>query len=204
MLIPQHIAILNKDNPEMKRLFLLITTAITLCGCATQTPSHIALEPQVPQVQHQTHSLQNLAIETIDTRSANFIVRFNNEGDAAKLVSPSEAPRRQIDAVFRKGFTQAGYQIDPSAVQHVQFQLEQLLTDVNESTFGFEAKSNIIINVIAKNSTQELTKRYTARGTLSGPFSADFATLELEINKLLGQLSGDIINDPELNQFIQQ
>lgn len=188
----------------MKRLILLFTASVLLSACANQTPSHIALHPQVPEVQQQTNSHQTLAIETIDTRSANFIVRFNNGDDAAKLVSPSEAPRKQIDSVFRAGFTQAGYQIDPSSVKHMQIQLEQLLTDVTESTFGFEAKSNIIINVIVKNTSQELTKRYSARGTLSGPFSADFATLELEMNKLLGQLSGEILNDPELNQFIQQ
>ncbi|BAJ03323.1 YajG family lipoprotein [Shewanella violacea] len=188
----------------MKRLILLFTASVLLSACANHAPSHIALHPQVPKVQQQTNSRQTLAIETIDTRSANFIVRFNNGADAAKLVSPSEAPRKQMDRVFRAGFTQAGYQIDPSSVKHVQIQVEQLLTDVTESTFSFEAKSNIIINIIAKNSRQVLTKRYSARGTLSGPFSADYAQLELEMNKLLGQLSSEIINDPELNQFIQQ
>ncbi|GIU28690.1 YajG family lipoprotein [Shewanella sp. MBTL60-007] len=188
----------------MKRLFLLITAAVSLVGCASQGPSHIALNPEVPSITQQTEIELPVALETIDTRPANFIVRFNDGDKAARLVSPSEAPRAQVDLVFREGFSQAGYRIDPSSVNHMQFQLEQLLTDVDEGTFGFEANSQIIINVIAKNANQELTKRYRAKGLLKGPFSADFATLELEINKLLGELTSDIINDPELNHFIQQ
>ena len=188
----------------MKSLLLIITTALFTVGCASQGPSHIALNPEVPTINQQTEIEHPVAIETIDTRSANFIVRFNEEDNAARLVSPTEAPRAQMDHVFRDGFTQAGYRIDPSSVTHMQFQLEQLLTDVDESTFGFEANSQIIINVIAKNANQELTKRYRAKGFLKGPFGADFATLELEMNKLLGELTRDIINDPELNQFIQQ
>ena len=78
------------------------------------------------------------------------------------------------------------------------------MTDVTNSTLGYEASNNIIINVIASNSTKTFTKRYTARNQVSGPFSADFATLELAMNNLLGDLTGKIINDPELNQFIQQ
>jgi len=39
---------------------------------------------------------------------------------------------------------------------------------------------------------------------LKGPLTPDFATLELDMNKLLGQLTGEILNDPELNQFLQQ
>lgn len=189
---------------KMKRLLLLITAAISVVGCANQGPSHIALNPEVPAIELQTESALPVALETIDTRSANFIVRFNDGDKAARLVSPSEAPRVQMDQVFRDGFTQAGYRIDPGSVKHMQIQLEQLLTDVDEGTFGFEANSQVIINVIAKNANQELTKRYRAKGLLKGPFGADFATLELEMNKLIGELTQNIINDPELNQFIQQ
>ncbi|MCL1138376.1 YajG family lipoprotein [Shewanella pneumatophori] len=188
----------------MKSLLLILTTTLTMVGCASQGPSHIALNPEVPAITVQTETELPVALETIDTRSANFIVRFNDGDKAARLVSPTEAPRVQMDQVFRQGFTQAGYRIDPSAVNHMQIQLEQLLTDVHESTFGFEANSQVIINVIAKNANQELTKRYRAKGLLKGPLGADFATLELEMNKLIGELTRDIINDPELNQFIQQ
>ena len=188
----------------MKSLLLVVATAVSIVGCASQGPSHIALNPEVPPITQQTEVELPVALETIDTRSANFIVRFNDGDKAARLVSPTEAPRVQMDQVFRDGFTQAGYRIDPSSVNHMQFQLEQLLTNVDEGTFGFEANSQIIINVIAKNANQELTKRYRAKGLLKGPFGADFATLELEMNKLLGELTRDIINDPELNQFIQQ
>ncbi|WOT05963.1 YajG family lipoprotein [Shewanella youngdeokensis] len=188
----------------MKPFYLAIASLLLMAGCASQTPSHIALNPDVPNVTMQTSQLLPLAIETIDTRSANFIVRFNHDDEAARLVSPSEAPRVQIDQIFRSGLTKAGYSVDPSSVNTVQFQLEQLLTDVNEGTFGFEASSLIIINVIAQNRHQSLTKRYRAKGKLTGPFSADFATLELEMNKLLSELTADIINDPELNQFLQQ
>ena len=188
----------------MKSLFLSLIALVALSGCASQMPSHIALNPQVPDIQTQSHSLQSLTLETIDTRPANFIVRFNNGDEAAKLVSPSEAPRRQMDEVFREGLIKAGYQVTPSSMKQIQFQLEQLLTDVNDTTFGYEANSNIVINVIAKNDRDTLTKRYTARNTVTGPFSADFATLELAINKLLDELSSKILTDPELNTFIQQ
>ncbi|QLE86428.1 MULTISPECIES: YajG family lipoprotein [Shewanella] len=185
------------------RLFPLFAIAI-LAGCASSQPTHIALSPQAPNVEVQTQSSQRLAIETIDTRKANFVVRMHKGDDAAKLVSPSETPRKQIDSLFRDGFRQAGYVIDPSATEHVQIQLEKLLADVNENTFGYEANTEVVINVIANNSrNRTLTKRYTAKNNHSGPFSPDFAKMELAINQLIADLSRDILQDPELNQFIQ-
>lgn len=188
----------------MKNLFLSLIAAIALSGCTSKMPSHIALNPQVPIIEAHLQSLQTLTLETIDTRSANFIVRFNNDDEAAKLVSPSAAPRKQMDEVFREGFTKAGYQITPNSTKQVQIQIEALLTDVDTGIFSYQANSNIVINIIAKNNNHTLTKRYTARNSATGPFSADFSTLELAINTLLDELSSKILTDPELNEFIQQ
>ncbi len=175
-----------------------------LAGCAGTQPSHIALYPQAPNVEVQTQSAQRIAIQTIDTRKANFVVRMHKGDDAAKLISPSETPRKQIDSLFRSGFAKAGYVVDPAASEHIQIQLEKLLADVNEGTFGYEANTEVVINVIASNSrNRTLTKRYTAKNNHSGPFSPDFAKMELAINQLIADLSRDILQDPELNEFIQ-
>ena len=98
----------------------------------------------------------------------------------------------------------AGYVIDPAARNSVQFQLNYLLADVTDTTFSYESKTRLVINVLAKNSQQEFTKSYNANGYLKGPLSPDFATLELDITKLVDKLTTEILNDEELHQFIQR
>ncbi|MCS6172917.1 YajG family lipoprotein [Shewanella baltica] len=188
----------------MKRLLLTLTFPLLFAGCASQNPTHMAFSPQVPNISQQTAQRVPISIETVDTRTVDYVARFIEEGTKTRLVGPSEPPKLLLDEVFRAGFSQAGYQIDPSATNSVQIQLEELQMDVTKKTFGYEAKHSVLIAVQAKNSTQELVKRYKAKGTLKGPLTPDFATLELDMNKLLGQLTGEILNDPELNQFLQQ
>ncbi|WP_076541255.1 YajG family lipoprotein [Shewanella sp. UCD-KL21] len=188
----------------MKSLPLLLCTSLFLSACASYTPTHIALNPSVPQPLNQIDQYATVAVNTIDVRKANFIVRFNKEGEAAELISPSEPIRQQLDSVFKQAMTKVGYQVDPAATNSAEFQLDYLLTDVTESTFGFEAKTTLTINVVAKNQTQEFTKIYNAKGLLKGPFSPDYATLELDMNKLIDELTSKIINDAELHHFLQQ
>ncbi|NKF49615.1 hypothetical protein G3R49_03370 [Shewanella sp. WXL01] len=188
----------------MKSPVFILLAALGLSACASHQPTHIALNPSLGAVAPQTSMATQVHVETIDTRKANFIVRIHNGDDAARLISPSEPVRQQLDKVFRQGISEAGYSISPSSFRTVQFQLDNLLTDVTETTFGYEAKTQVTINVVATNRTQEFTKIYKGRGTLTGPFNSDFATLELDINKLLDKLTGEILNDAELHQFIQQ
>ncbi|MCL1086087.1 YajG family lipoprotein [Shewanella glacialipiscicola] len=188
----------------MKRLLLTLTFPLLFTGCASQSPTHMAFSPQVPNISQQTAQRSPISMETVDSRSIDYVARFIEEGTKTRLISASEPPKLLLDEVFRAGFTEAGYQIDPSATNAVQIQLEELQMDVTKKTFGYEAKHSVVIAVQAKNSTQELVKRYKAKGILKGPLTPDFATLELDMNKLLGQLTGEILNDPELNQFLQQ
>ncbi|MGL5390732.1 MAG: YajG family lipoprotein [Shewanella sp.] len=188
----------------MKRLLMTLTFPLLFIGCASQNPPDLAFSPQLPNVRQQTATPIQIAVDTLDSRKLDYVARFMEEGTKTRFIGPSEPPKLVLDEVFRSGFTQAGYQIDPSASHTVQIQLEELQMDVIKTTFGYEAKHQVVIAVQARNNNQELVKRYRAKGNLKGPLTPDFATLELDMNKLLGQLTGEILNDPELNRFLQQ
>lgn len=189
--------------------FATIILTLLVSACTSHTPSYIVLNPQVPDIsQHQTNSIP-ITLKTIDTRKANFVLRYDENNDASRLVSPAESPREQLENLFKKSFNQAGFEIIPNSAQpntkrHIEIQLEKLITTVNEDLFNYQANTDIIINIIVTNGNKTLTKRYNAKGKRKGFMSADFASLELEINQLLTQLSFDVIQDPELNQFLTQ
>ena len=188
----------------MKRLVLISTLLATLAGCAGHQPSHLALSPMVPSINQQTTATKDIAIQTFDARKANYIVKFANGDDAARLISPSEPTRAIVDNLFKQAFVKAGYQLNSDSNDRMQLHITQLLTTVNESMFSFDANSVISIQVTATNDRHTFTKQYSIKGNLKGPFSADFAQLELELNKLISKLTGEIVNDAELNQFLAQ
>lgn len=187
----------------MKLKVSFIALSLLLSGCASHTPTNIILNPQLPVIDQQTLGHYPISINTVDTRTANYIVKFNNNDRAAKLVSPGESPRLQLDQTLHAGFTKAGYDVNTNAKNHIEVKLRQLVTLVDETTFGYKANSNIVINIVAHNTHQTLTKQFKAHSVLEGSFSVDYATLELQLNDLLLELNKKIINDVELNQFIQ-
>lgn len=186
----------------MKFIISLIVMALTLAGCSSHSPTYIKLNPQIANInQHQINGIP-LAITTIDKRKANFIVQFDNKDDPARLISPAESPRKQLAHLFKQAFRTAGYQPSAQAPQQLEIQLDTLLTRVDENLFNYQANTSIIINIIATNGKQTLTKRYNAKGKQTGAMSVNLETLEQELNQLLSQVSLDIINDAELNQFL--
>ncbi|MCL1073697.1 YajG family lipoprotein [Shewanella dokdonensis] len=187
----------------MKSIIAALTIGIMLSACASQGPDKIALGPESPQVQVQTQQPTPLALSASDLRTVNYVVRFDDE-KSPRVIGTMQNMRDLTEQLFRKGFSNAGYQIDPASGTTLEMRLEQLQTDVDESMLGFEAVTNLAFSVQASNSQQTFSKRYSAISRLKGPLNADFATLELDINKLMTKLSAQIISDPELNQFLQQ
>lgn len=188
----------------MKITVSTLVSVLLLSACASHEPTHIALNPSLGAVSLQTDSDIPVFVEVIDTRTKNFIVQFDEAPKPPRLVNASEPVRLQLESLFRSGMRKAGYVIDPAATKKVQFQLAYLLTDVTDNTFNYEAKTRLVINVKAQNARQELTKSFSGNGFLKGPLSPDFATLELDINKLINKLTSDILNDTELHQFLNQ
>ncbi|MCL1141392.1 YajG family lipoprotein [Shewanella gaetbuli] len=188
----------------MKKSIYLLLCALLTTACASFEPTHIALNPTLGPVNLHTQLDVPIGVEVVDTRSKNYVVQFDQAPKQPRLVSTSEPIRVQLDSIFRRGMGKAGYVIDPAAPKRVQFQLEYLLTDVIDNTLNYEAKTRLVIKVKASNSTQEFTKTFSGNGYLKGPLSPDFATLELDINKLIDKLTTEILNDNELHQFLEK
>ena len=77
----------------MKRLLLTLTFPLLFAGCASQNPTHMAFSPQVPNISQQTAQLVPIALETVDTRTVDYVARFIEEGTKTRLVGPSEPPK---------------------------------------------------------------------------------------------------------------
>lgn len=186
------------------RLFVtLATVSYLLMGCAN-SPKTIVLGPEIPQVSSSAASnMTTLALSSQDQRSANYIVRYMDGDEVSRYVSPAETPNLTLERVFNQALTQAGYQIDPASNRSLSIVVNNAVTDVDESLLGYEAKTQLAVTINATNENRTFSKSYSGTSSLKGPMSADFATLELDINKLMTQLSGRIINDPELDQFLQ-
>ncbi|WP_417760362.1 YajG family lipoprotein [Shewanella sp.] len=189
------------------RLFVtLATVSYLLMGCAANSPKTIVLSPDIPHVTTQTaNAMTPIALSSQDQRSANYIARYLDGDEVSRYVSPAETPNLTLERVFNQALTQAGYQIDPASNRALAIVVNQAVTDVDESMLGmgYEAKTKLAVTIKAENENRTFSKSYSATSTLKGPMSADFASLELDINKLMTELSSRIINDPELNQFLQ-
>ena len=186
----------------MKSVILALTGALMLGACASQTPNYIVLDPQLDTIARQTEQNLPLSISTKDLRTANYVVKFEEGDGAARLVSPSDSPRAQLETMLRKGFSEAGYQVDPASARTLHVELDRLLTLVTESTFNYEANTQIVIKVLATNGNKTLAKEFRTKGLKTGPMGADFASLELELNKLMTEITTAIIQDGEINQFL--
>ncbi|BDM63336.1 hypothetical protein NFHSH190041_07880 [Shewanella sp. NFH-SH190041] len=182
---------------------LILLSGLLLTGCAGHQPNLIALDPQLGPISQQANQ-QVLHLTVQDLRTANYVVKFDRDKDAAELISPASSPRVQLNALLSKGFREAGYRLSESGQPSVTVELRQLLTKVHESSFSFDADSNILITVISRRGQQTLTQEFRTTGQQSGAFGADFASLELQLNKLLGEIAQAIVQDKDLNQFLTQ
>ncbi len=186
----------------MKKSVSLLAAVLLFGGCAGSPSNYLALSPDVPAVASTAQG--RIALTTEDARTSMDAVRITKGDEAPTLMGTGEPPAQQLGELFRSAYRQAGFTLDPAATNLLEFKLERLHSDINETLIGYEAANEIVISAYARNSQQIFSKRYSAKGSMKGPFSLDLATLELEMNKLITRLAADIVNDPELNQFLMQ
>ena len=188
----------------MKISIPLVLSIVLLSGCASYEPTNIALNPQLGAVTLHTEKDTPVTVSTFDTRQSTTVMRITEKGEANKMYGTYEPLTSQLDVLFKRGMARAGYEVSPSAVHSIKFQLHYLMTEVIDTTFDYEAKTKLVINLIASNGTQELSKSFSGSSSMKAPLSPDIADIELQINQLITKLSSEALNDAELHDFLQR
>ncbi|RLV60473.1 hypothetical protein D5018_06685 [Parashewanella curva] len=180
-------------------LFMLITT---LAGCASTAPTQIVLSPTVPQFTSANIEVPIVSLQVIDRRKANFIVRQDDSKSENRLVAPSEPPSTLIEQALTQTLKNSGTAIAPHASTAITIYIDELLANVTQETFKYKVDSKVSLSLQVKKGRHSYTNSYQVTGNMNGSLQLDYSQLELALNKLINQVTSDLINDPKLIMFI--
>ena len=93
--------------------------------------------------------------------------------------------------------------IKAPAANQVEIIIDNALVSVQQSMVKYSASNQMNIRVVINNSKGTLTKTFKITGTSKGPLKADLAVLERDFNQQLAKLLTQIVQNEELQQFMQ-
>jgi len=184
----------------MKKL-LPVALLVLVQACSTK-PSHVVINPDLPVVSSNGYAQQSASTSIIDLRTAHHLIQIQKPDEAAKLISTQQHLPDIIERTLKKSFERSGLHINSHSNKTIELIINEALFVVNQDTLKYKAKANIVLTAKVNNGHQTLTKTFTVRGKNEGPLSADIAVLERDFNQLLTKIIGDIVNDQQLQRFV--
>ncbi|WP_341503127.1 YajG family lipoprotein [Gallaecimonas sp. GXIMD4217] len=173
---------------------LLLPLVMLLSGCAT-APQTTWLDPAKVAVSRAvTTSPVWLRFE--DGRSEPAVLHLPD----AKVTGDARLIARLGDRL-RQGLIDKGYVLTPQGGTQLTVTLKRLESRVDAGTFKHEARQLVVLEALASRDGRTLTRTFTSRGQFEAPLGVDVGRLEAELNRVLEQSLGSLVNDPELAAF---
>jgi uncharacterized lipoprotein YajG len=173
---------------------------MSLFSCSS-TPQFAIVAPDVPQLSLVNHITHPIKLTLQDFRSNRYLVKLNYANNPAELMS-SQAPLADVFAsAFEQAMQQQGISLSDLG-SPMTVKITQALIDVEQKLNDYQAHITVELMVQISKNNQTLTKTFVKNGQRSGLFSADIAVLERDFNLLAGELIANILQDPEVQQFL--
>tara|TARA_R110000744_G_scaffold187939_2_gene307266 strand:+ start:55 stop:624 length:570 start_codon:yes stop_codon:yes gene_type:complete len=182
---------------------LLLLSFITLLfACATPL-KQVIVSPDINIASSNAFQQKQVQIRFSDLRSSNHIVEILRIGEAAQLYSPQQTIVSVVEASLTLALKANGLQIQPLAANQVEVFIDNALISVHQDMLKYGASNQMNFRVVINNEQGTLTKSFKVSGTSNGPLKADLAVLERDFNQQLAKLLTQIVQNQELQQFMQ-
>ncbi|WP_409439722.1 YajG family lipoprotein [Psychromonas sp. GE-S-Ul-11] len=184
---------------------LLNISLFTLLGCAS-TPTYTNITPQVNLEQNRQAftNLQPWKIDSQDLRIARHVIEITDGDGVAKLINEQQSLRLLVEKSLTKAWLENGLKTDANSDYQVDIKLVKAIAKVTESTFSYDASSQMVVDVALTHRGKHFHKIFRSNKQWDGVFSNQIDGITDQLNKQLSLLLKQIIEDQELNSQLQQ
>jgi len=181
---------------------LVLSSSTLLLACSTPI-KHVIVSPELHLGSSNAFQQKKVQLRVSDLRQASHIVQILRIGEAAQLYSPQQAIVDVVEQSLTSAFKANGLHIKPMAANQVEVIIDNALVSVQQEMVKYSANNQMNFRVVIDNAQGSLTKSFKITGTSNGTFKADIAVLERDFNQQLAKLLTQIVENEELQQFIQ-
>lgn len=180
----------------------LISLIVLLSACSSSV-KHLVIAPYILTASNTQLSAQSINISTSDLRTAQHMLQIIREDQAAQLITSQSSLAEIVDKSLTAAFKKSGAQVTPAGNNVLNIVINKALINVNQSMMKYNANNIIELSISVDNGEQTLTKSYRSSGKSEGPLQADIAVLERDFNQQLSKVITNIVNDPQLIEFMR-
>ena len=182
--------------------FMLLCTTTLLMACSSPT-QQVIVSPELNIGSSNAYQLKQAQLLMRDLRTSPHIVQILRTGEATKLYSPQQAIVETVEISLTKALKANGLRFNTPAANQIEIIIDNALVSVKQAMLKYSASNLMNIRVVIHNSKGTLSKAFKVTGTSNGPLKADLAVLERDFNQQLTKLLSQIVQNEELQQFMQ-
>ncbi|MFT5812392.1 MAG: putative lipoprotein [Psychroserpens sp.] len=182
--------------------FIILSSTTLLLACSSPI-KQVIISPELNIASSNAFQQKQVKLRFSDLRSSPHIVQILRTGESAQLYSPQQSLVDIVEKSLTSALKINGLVVQPLAANQVDVIIDNALVSVQQEILKYSASNQMSFRVVINNDKNTLTKAFKITGTSNGPLKADFAVLERDFNQQLAKLLTQIVQNEELQQFIQ-
>ena len=182
---------------------LLILGATSLFFACSSPIKHVIVSPEISIVNSNLYQNKQAQLSFSGLRRSNHIVQILRSNQAAELYSPQQSLVSTVESSLTSALKANGLNVQSLATNQIEVIIDSAMVSVHQELLKYTANNEMNVRVVVNNSQGTLTKAFRITGKSNGPFKADLAVLERDFNQQLATLLTQIVQNDELQSFIQ-
>ncbi len=183
-----------------------------LAACVNHQQMTITIDPQFTPTTSPSIA-KKFAVTSIDQRKFQYVATVDTGVEKVTIIHTQQNLRQLIEDSVNNIFTSKGGHIlshkekllssfFPS--RGVEIRLLSAIAEIKQGSFDYEMNTKVIVQIIANNGTNKLTKTFNSTRSQSGSLKVSQAEIERNLNLALTKTLQDIDNNQKLHHFIQE